>query len=192
MKLEKITDSKIRIFLSLCDLQKYNILINNISNDSINSQHLLQILLDMAEKEVNFKVEDCELLVEIITPSEKECIFTITKLYKDNLINNNLEYFILQFENFDNFIDLCYFLNNLSNVLLENFSINSCLFLYNDTYYLKIINTNYFSNLVSICLEFGSIISNNFYFNNILNEYGKIILTNNEILNCINNFKRQY
>ena len=191
MKLEKITDSKIRIFLSLYDLQKYNILINNISNDSINSQHLLQILLDVAEKEANFKVEDCELLVEIITPSEKECIFTITKLYKDNLNNNDLDCFILQFECFDDFIDLCHFLNNFSNILLETFSINSCLFLYNNTYYLKIININYLSNLISICLEFGNNISNTFCFNSILNEYGKIILNDNEIQNCITNFKRQ-
>ena len=192
MKLEKITDYKIRIFFSLFDFKKYNILINNVFNDFINSQYLLQILLDMAEKEVNFKVEDCELLIEIITPSEKECIFTIAKLYKNNLRNNDLECFILQFECFDNFIDLCHFLNNLSNELLENFSINSSLFLYNNTYYLKIINTNYFYNLLSICLEFGNILSNTFYFNNILNEYGKIILNNNEIINCINTFKRQY
>ena len=78
MKFEKITDTKIKIILDINDIKLHNISTNNFFNNS-SSQKLLQIMLSEAEKEIGFKVDDSRLLVEAITNSNQEYIFTISK-----------------------------------------------------------------------------------------------------------------
>lgn len=50
MKFEKITDTKIKIVLSLRDMQSNNVSMENILSNSESSQKLLQNIITMAEK----------------------------------------------------------------------------------------------------------------------------------------------
>ena len=93
MKFEKITDTKIKIVLDINDIKLHNISTNNFFNNSP-SQKLLQIMLSEAEKEIGFKVDDSRLLVEAITNSNQEYIFTITKLIEEE---KNIENFSSSF-----------------------------------------------------------------------------------------------
>ena len=173
MKFEKITNEKIKIILSLSELESVNITINNIFSNSIKSQNLLQILLNLAEKKLNFKPENSNLLVEIIVSSDKNCIFTITKLTENETTIKNFSYFnIFKFDNFDNFIDLYLYLKNIQKININSFLNNISLISYNNTYYLRIYDINFYNLLCNHILEFGEYVHNPLYIDNFLNEYG--------------------
>ena len=196
MRFEKLTDKKIRIILSMKDMQLNNVSMSNIFSNSASSQKLLQSLLTMAEKEIGFETGDSKLLVEAIMTLEEECIFTITKISdKKQKLKTIQSSLIFKFDNFDDFIDLCYFIQNIPILNFKDLSKKFSLVLYNNTYYLCAFDVedfdalfNYIKNIIS---EFGENVSNSSTFNGILNEYGKIIFSKNALLQCIKNFKRQ-
>ena len=142
MKFEKLTDTKIRIILSLTDMELNNISIENILSNSADSQKLLESIICEAEIELDFKTEDSQLLVEAVSPSNDECIFTITKIIDETICaKSSKSALIFKFDCFDDFINLCCFLNNFSYLDLKSFSKNFSLIYYNDTYYLKLIES---------------------------------------------------
>ena len=193
MKFEKITDEKIKIIFNIEDMKSHNISSQTILDSSTFSQELLQTMLTKAEEEVGFFPNDSKLLVEATIAPNQECIFTITKLSTPDLqVENDIDSFIYKFENFDNFISLCTFLNNLYDLNLRKFSEYFSLILYNNTYYLYNTNTENYSTLLDymqeIFSEFGNKVSNSPYVDGILNEYGKKIFSKNAIVNCILHF----
>ena len=54
MKIEKITENKIRIIINFDDLKAKNIDVHSIMSNSLESQSLFQDLLKEAEKTVGF------------------------------------------------------------------------------------------------------------------------------------------
>ena len=194
MKFEKLTDTKIRIILSLRDMELNNISVENILSNSADSQKLLESIITKAEKKLGFKPGDSKLLIEAIATSNEQCIFTITKLVDEKIcIRNYANSFIFKFENFDDFINLCTFLNNFSYLHLKDFSKNFSLIFYNGTYYLQALNAENFSIVLdymrTIFSEFGKDVSHSVGIEGILNEYGKVIFAKNAIHKCIRSFE---
>ena len=192
MKFEKLNDTKIKISVSMYDMEQNNVSIQNLFSNSEPSQKLLQNMLKMAESKIGFEVNDSQILIEATLASDEECIFIITKLqesFSNTPQNNN---FIFKFDNFDNFINLCTFLNNFSDLNLKDFSQNFSLIWYNSTYYLYDSNVENFSVLLdymkNVFAEFGTNVSDSPSINGILNEYGKIIFEKNAIIKCIYSF----
>lgn len=193
MKFEKITDTKIKIILDTKDIKLHNISSENIFNNSRSSQQLLKTMLIRAEKEIGFKTGDSKLLVEALMSSDEEYTFIITKLIeKKQEPEPEQTSFVFKFNNFDDFISLCSFLNNISDLNLRNFSENFSLISYNNKYYLYDKNTENYSVLLDymeeVFSEFGIKVPNSSYISGLLNEYGKIIFEDNAIINCIFNF----
>lgn len=52
LKIEKLTENKIRIILDMQDLQEKNIDLHSFMSDSLESQDLFYDMLDKAEKEI--------------------------------------------------------------------------------------------------------------------------------------------
>lgn len=193
MKFEKLNDTKIRIILSLRDMELNNISIENILSNSADSQKLLESIISKAEKKLGFKPEDSKLLIEAVAPSNEQCIFTITKLLDEEIcIRNYSNSFIFKFESFDDFINLCTFLNNFSYLHLKDFSKNFSLIYYNNTYYLQALNSENFLIVLdymrTIFSEFAKDVSHSTGIEGILNEYGKVIFAKNAIRKCICSF----
>ena len=173
MKFEKLNDTKIKISVSMYDMEQNNVSIQNLFSNSEPSQKLLQNMLKMAESKIGFEVNNSQILIEATLASDEECIFIITKLqesFSNTPQNNN---FIFKFDNFDNFINLCTFLNNFSDLNLKDFSQNFSVLL------------DYMKNVFA---EFGTNVSDSPSINGILNEYGKIIFEKNAIIKCIYSF----
>lgn len=194
MKFEKITDAKIKIIISLQDMELNNLSVENVLSNSADSQKLIDKIISRAEEELGFHPDDSQLLVEAVIPSNEECIFTITKLLDDKIsfpTQNNS--FIYKFDSFDNFTNLCSFLKNFSYLCLKEISKNFSLIYYNNTYYLKYTETKYSSIVVNymktLFEEFGKDVSHSTGIDGILNEYGKIIFDSNAIVKCLNFFK---
>lgn len=195
MKFEKLTDTKIKIILSLRDMELNNVSAENIFSNSASSQELLQNMLNRAKKEIGFETGDSKLLVEAIMSSEQECTFTITKLDEKKLhLEKSNNSFVFRFDCFDDFVALCIFLNNFSFLCLKDISKNFSLIYYNNTYYLRFKETgnetivvDYIKTLFS---EFGTDVSCSNNIDGFLNEYGKLIFAQNAIIKCINSFNK--
>jgi len=210
MKIEKITENKIRIILNLDDLKNNNLDLQAFINNSAESHQMLLNLLDKAEQEVGFVTKDCKIMIEAIASSDGQFVFTITKFEPENAKNalsntpkKNLQIkrksIKLETKNviysFDTFEDFCsfatYTLNtNLSD--LKNFSKDFSLYLYKDTYYLVIskinINFEHLHEFYSSISEFGKLVTYSKIFEAKLLEYGKCIIKKNAIKKCLQYF----
>ncbi len=75
MRIEKITENKIRIILNMQDLKEKNIDLHSFMSNSIESQDLFYDMLDRAEKEVGFKTKDYKLMIEALAAPERKFYF---------------------------------------------------------------------------------------------------------------------
>ena len=195
MKFEKINDTKIRIILSLQDMEANNISAENILSNSADSQKLLETIITKAEKKLGFNPEDSKLLIEAV-PSNKDCIFTITKLLDETTCClKTCNSFIFKFDSFDDFINLCTYLSNFSYLCIKDISKNFSLIYYNSTYYLKFMDVENCSVVLeyikTFITEFGKDVSNSASIEGVLNEYGKVIFSKNAITKCISSFMQK-
>lgn len=204
MKIEKITENKIRIILNMDDLEENNIDLHSFMSNPVDSQNLFIDILDKAEHEVGFSTKDCKILIEAIASSDGHFVFTITKYKSDQdalkpkkkkltikkkTDNLNSENAIYCFDTFEEFLNYCSYIKNKNFTKL---STNISLYVYNNKYYLVLKNINLaFPNLKGFYAsisEFGKSINNSNNFEAKLMEHGKLISKNNAIKKCINSF----
>lgn len=213
MKIEKLTDNKIRIILNLEDMAQNNVDMQAIITNSKENQNLLEKLLSKAEKEVGFVTQNSKVLIEAIASSEGEFVFTITKLSPDfatvpysanipspspkkKIIARHKTSFskklIYHFDNFDIFCDFCSYIKNSQFSNLKDFSKDISLFLYNDSYILVISEINpkfeFIKQFKTAILEFANKHNYSSSFENKLLEHGKCLFKKNAISKCIKLF----
>lgn len=204
MKIEKLTEDKIRITLNLEDLESKNIDFHSFMANSQETQNLFLEMLDEVEKEIGFVTRDYKLSIEAVATQTGNFILTITRLSESNLaphkkvhikrksINATCPVFVYQFDNFDDFCLLCEFIKNNEHFngilsLLGNVS------LYHYKYYYLVINnvhldTQALKNICSVFSEFGKYVHNSSLFEKRLQEYGDVILSQNAIDTIIDKF----
>ena len=201
MKIEKITENKIRIILKQEDFKDKTIDIKELLLTTPESQHLFLEILNRAKKEVNFDTEGYKLLIEAFLQNEDVFIFTITKYIESNIalkskpkryltvkrksqILNNSSY-IYEFNSFEDFCEFCDSINKNSHINLTGIYKTSILYFYNNTYYLVIDGVNICHKSLNLfnssLLEFSNLLTftKNFRFK--LKEHGKVIIKNNAI-----------
>ena len=186
MKIEQIHKNKIKIILSLEDLNKKNINLNTFMSEPIEAQPIFLEILNVANKKLKFNLNNYEILIDefsiplknlfivIITRIQKTTQLHISKIIYPKLKLN--KYIWFQFTDFEN---LCGFSNSLS----KNKKISSSLYLLNHTYYLlfKITHLKYLLNILLIGSEFSdSILTNTF----MLNKNAELIIKNSAIQIC--------
>ena len=205
MKIEKLTENKIRVIVSSTDLAENHTDLHSLMTSSLEKQGIFLKILSEAEKEVGFYTENCKLLIEAFSTSEDIFIFTITKYeiknnyhsnkkisVKRKSINLNMPISIYAFNTFDEFCDFCTSIKSSSFFNVNKFSKNISLYLYNNTYYLIItLDIKSYPDLKilhnSMC-EFGKLVSNSTIFKNKLLEYGSPIIKKNAINISIKHF----
>lgn len=207
MKIEKISDNKIRIIINLEDLEKKHINLHSLMSNSIESQSLFVYMLDEAEKAVGFTTKGFKISIEALASSDGHFIFTITRAAQEEekmptkkrtlnvkRKNNNIDFekAIYNFITFDEFCSFCSCMNNSNFKNLDTLAKNTSLYLYNDTYYLVFSNINLkYPNLKGFyasIAEFASLVNYNKDFESVLSEYGKPIMKKNAIKRCIHYF----
>ena len=202
MKIEKLTENKIRVIINDEDLEQNHTDLHTIMTKSLENQGLFLNILSKAEKEVGFYTENCKLLIEAFSTPDDMFVFTITKYsendFKDTLLNparkltvkrksvniSNSDS-IYEFSDFEEFCKFCNCINNKKQFDMNKLSKHISLYLYNNTYYLIVanININYknikiFYNTIS---EFGKFVSNSSTFKTKLLEHGNIIIKKNAV-----------
>jgi len=208
MRIEKLNENKIRIFLNLEDLKEKNIDLHTFMSNSLESQDLFLDMLNMAESEVGFQTHNYKLIIEALASSDGNFILTITRMKPDNSSPSNIvlpkpkikkqtimpmkSLSIYKFNNFDDFSEFCNYINtsSLGNCITK-FKAAS-LVLYKDYYYLILnnlkLNVNDLKNFSYTISEFASRVKNEDLLERKLKEYGKIIIPKNAIATCLKYF----
>ena len=204
MKIEKLTENKIRIIIKPEDLPNNEIDMSSLfSSSAIETEGLFFKMLEKAEKELNFHTEGCKLLIEAFSSSDDILVFTITKYIptendttlsplpkrrltvKRKTINLSKKHGIYQFENFETFCDFCNCINKIHEFNVNKFAKNVSLYLYNDAYFLVVknidINYKFLNRFYSSVSEFSKLSSYSENFENKLLEHGKVIMRKNAI-----------
>lgn len=159
MQIEKINNNKLKVILNTRDLEKKHIDLNTFMSNSLESQELFLDILDLAEEEFNFYVDNSKLIVESISLANNIFIFTITKLntlqdiYSDN--------YIYCFDNFNHFYQLF-------SLFKEKNKFN--IYTYNNQYYLVVNKTDSYNDIIN---EFCTQKISSYYLESILIEHGK-------------------
>ena len=192
MKIEKLTENKIRIILKLDEISKNNIDLKNLLNNDPKSHKFFLDILNQAEKDFGFCTKDCKLLIEAFSSLDEVFVFTITKYnigkkkpslklkkQKNIFFTGNAVY---KFNSFEDFCSLCKLLNNY-NISLNNISKKISLVLYKNTYYLVFskLNLSYkdLKRLFSILSEFAVLVTKPTHIEAKILEFGKSIIKQN-------------
>ena len=206
MKIEKLTDNKIRVILKQKDFKNKNINIHSLLLSTPELQSLFLEILNQAKKEVNFDTDGHKLLLEVFLQNDDIFVFTITKYIDYNAtphtsskkyvtvkrknckLNSKLN--IYEFKTFDDFCSFCDSINNTIN--LRGLFKSSILYCYNNLYFLVIndfsTNNNAIHSIHAYLLEFAKFQSNDANFESKLIEHGKVIIKNNAIKTGIKYF----
>lgn len=208
MKIEKLTENKIRIILNLEDLKKNHVDLHSFMSNSIESQSLFADILSQAEKEVGFSTKNCRILIEALASTEGDFIFIITKHSLDNSQKEstkkrtlnikrktnklNVEKAIYSFHGFEEFCLFCSHLHHNPLKDMRKLAKAISLYCYNNTYYLVLnnINTAYpdLKTFYASIAEFGKLVSNSPHFEGKLLEHGKLIMKHNALTKGIKYF----
>lgn len=201
MKIEKISDSAVKITLTSQDMLKLNIKFQNFSPENPKSNEMFWNLIKLASKETGITFENCRLTIEVMQKDMSSTVVYITKSektssgvkrykYKPKTEQNeeNQAVIIFAFENFDN---VCRFAkNNLYFCLL--FDGNNSLYKTNGEYRLVINVPNALRGYTkkfnaSVC-EYGKKIRHAELFASYLAEHAKPLIASNALKILYNNF----
>ncbi len=197
MKIEKLTENKIRVIIHSEELGLNTKNIINMQK-AIEMQEIFLDILKKAEKEVDFQTDGCKLLIEAFSSSEDVLVFTITKYLPENdvkkkkLVVKRRTFtptvsgkFICQFDDFDTFCSFCNSLKCVHTTKNSKFVKNTILYLLKDVYYLVFktanINEKDKNFVCSTLSEFGKFANYSDSFENKLLEHGKVIIKKNAI-----------
>ncbi len=201
MKIERISDNKIRVTISLDDLEERNIDLESLNYDTPAAQELFRDMMEQAELEFGFSAEenDSHLVFEAYQNSDDCFVVTITRLddesdfesihkyIKNKYRNHDLRtgrrsrklYSSLLIYRFKDFDDLCSAVKATSGM----YTGESSLYEYKGCYYLVLSRNNL--NITrprafdAIIREYGEKLSNQSFYDGFLNEYGNLIVEGN-------------
>lgn len=204
MRIEKLNDNKIRIFLNNEDLKENHIDLHDFMSNSLESQHFFIDMLNLAETQVGFKTKNYKLIIEALASADGNFIFTITRTKSEEKLQQlkprtkrqavmpNKLLSIYKFKTFDDFCGFCSFINNSSLNECINKLKNSGLVLFKGEYYLIIHNlklsVNDLRSFSFAISEFAVSVRNEELFERKLLEHGKVIIAKNAINTCLNYF----
>ncbi len=207
MKFEKVNNDKIKITLSMDDLEANDIDLHSFMSNSSETQSLFLSVLDKAEKDYGFCTDNYRLRVETLALDNGGFILTITRIKDSGKVGTGVlgkkkpkvsrknPVSALQFASlvyrFNCFDDFCEFVNFLHNSKLSGTSRlakNISLYSFNNYFYLILSNINLkYSNwkeFYSTVTEFGTYITPNASFIAKIYEVGKVVVKNNAIKTC--------
>lgn len=194
MKIEKLNEDKIKITLSIDDLEERNIDVQSFIYNSPESQDLFWDMMQEAEQQYGFNVDESMIYVEasssgsgiftlVVTKTQESLnLPTRSKIKKEKLKlkrkapSVQKENSLYEFLSFD---DICEFCKIIDVSKIEN----SSLYKLNEQYYLRTSMMPYNS-----ILEYANLVKDSSLMLAKINEYGNAIIEENAINEITNYF----
>ncbi len=190
MKMERLTNNKIKIFLTVDDLMDRGVTKDDLLGNSLKVQKLFQEMVEEACESLHFKMMG-SIAIEIFTLPAQGLIIIITKEEDENLseeedFNLRVKYddcphILYYFDDFEDVIQLSYHLTNQG-------ILKTTLYSYNEHYYLLIENVqeNNYNQVLSIAAEYGNASTLTLYR---LIEYGTCLIEKKAIQTITTHFR---
>ena len=187
MKIEIIDENKVKIILSLAELEMRNISLTDLQNNTLLARNFFKTIIEESNLDEDFiENEDSQLFIEATSDSTETFILTITKTDTLPNINNyqkteNVRYRIdsrlYEFNSLDAILDFC----KIAKDEKMFFGTNS-LYKYQDKYFIlfgdnTIKNKKFIKTFVMIT-EFCSRYFSYDIYNSTITEKGKLIIPN--------------
>ncbi|HHY65309.1 MAG TPA: adaptor protein MecA [Clostridiaceae bacterium] len=201
MRIERVGDNKIRIFVSYDDLEERDIDLDAFSYNSPETQELFWDLMEQAEIELGFEAQESQLCIEAVSDVDQGFVITITKIDDDNDFESIQKFIknryrkkdlaikkksssicstmaIYAIESFD---DLCF----LASAIKPLYTGRSRVYSHDGLYYLVLFSVE--SNVTnrkkfeSIMSEYSDKMSSVDFLEGYLNEYGKLLADDDAI-----------
>lgn len=207
MKFEKLNENKIRITLSMHDLEEKDIDFHDFMSNSIESQDLFLDMLEEAEEKIGFHARNCKVKIEALAMTENNFVLTITKIMpcvtpkkkpkvKRKVNDINISNLVYKFNSFD---DYCNFIEFMLHNKLEDASkvANKIIvYVYNNSYYLVLSDLNITYKKVytffTAITEFASYMPEPDLYVCRLSESGTIAIKNNAFRKGFNYFAKNW
>lgn len=201
MKIEKINDNKIKVTISLSDLQERNIDFDALNYNSPATQELFWDMMEQAEIQFGFNTSESQLAIEASPDDGDGFVIFITKLDNDGDFESIQKYIknkfkksdlrlkkkshkvcssiiIYSFEKLDHLISLC---NRIKSI----YTGESTLYKLKDTYYMMLTKSTYLMENVryfeALLNEYGKKVGNTHYYEGYLEEYASKITEGNAV-----------
>ena len=201
MKIEKIDENKIKVILTLDDLQERNIDLSALSYNSPQTQKLFMDMMHIAESEYGFLVGDSQIFIEAVPTPPEGFEIIVTKVEDDKEFESIHKYIKSKLKradlaakkknkristniivySFSTFEDVC---QGVGQIDYSN-SNSGSLYKYNNSYYL-VIPKNFkdqtgFEPIEITLNEFGERVSNSAFFEAFLDEHGEKLMEDNAL-----------
>lgn len=175
MKIEKISDKKLKILLTNDDLKERNIKMAELAFGSDKTRELFKEMMNIATDEYDFDADDAQLMIEAIPVSLEAIVILVTKMdeeqkivmqkkskSKNNSVRKTINDDCLSIFEFNNIDDV----SLVAKTLYGRFTGENYLFKKNGKYFLTLQNDSKFDEITDSELEI------------IIGEYGKKHIVN--------------
>jgi adapter protein MecA 1/2 len=205
MRIERISYNKIKVTLSVNDLERWNVTADNLSYNSPQAQEMFWDMMRKAEDETGFIVHDSKLVIEATPSKSGGFIIFVTRLEGDDELESLQKFIKSRFRKSELRVKkknkrpdplfAIYIFNDFEDVRLASSRIqsmyteNSSLYKYKNCYYLMLfsdkvldeVNVNGVENVEILCTilsDYGARALNHSITEGLLNEYGELIIKN--------------
>lgn len=163
MQIEKINENQLEVILNIDDLKRKNISLHSFMCNSSESQNLFFDILNLADEEIGFNLENYEVIIEAFSiPIKNSFILLITRIPKVTYLHPSKTHFgnfkinksfWIKFNTLEEFCMFCNFLKDNSNIKASLFLLNNFYFLHikanSIKNYFKLLNESYeFANYI--------------------------------------------
>ena len=192
MRLERLSNNKIKIFFTFDDLFDRGVTKEEIRGNSLKVHKLFQDMVEEACEELDFDMSG-SIAIEIISLQAQGLVIIVTKEEEDTLTDEedylNLKvkmddcpHILFFFQDIEDVIQLCY------RLCLKEISVSS-LYLYDNQYYLLLedIQENLFDAVSSLAAEYGRASTLTLFR---INEYGKCLIQKEAITTLTGYFRK--
>lgn len=193
MKLERLTNNKIKIFLTFDDLIDRGLTKEDIHSNSLKVHKLFQEMIEEACEELGFKMSG-SIAIEIFALQAQGLIIIVTKDDEEVLDDEGDQYLDLQvkvgehphilyaFSDLEDVIQLCH---SLKSIGIKH----SSLYCFNDNYYLLIdrVQESRYDTVISLTAEYGSVSTLTLFR---VQEYGKLVISDEAVRILTNYFHK--
>ena len=194
MKIEKVTQNKIKITLTCDDMEMWDLDIEKISTNAPQARDFFINIIERAESELSFDIKDSQLLVEAVMKTDGSVIH-ISKINPDSdelnkltrarikkievrvrrKSSNDNKCVVFVFDKFDDAVDAC----KLVTAIFDGYS---SFYKYDNRFYLVMYFINSADKHIDMVMsEFGSKAEKTNSLIGILNERGELMIKENAV-----------
>ena len=93
MKVEKISETQVKVILSDTDLKERNIKLTEFAYGSEKTHELFREMMEQAMTECDFRIENAPLMIEAIPVSSESIVLIVTKIQNESELENKFNLF---------------------------------------------------------------------------------------------------